>query len=172
MDSENSSNHHDDNDRHNGCDHTASKKKLIAELLLDVSKKKKLYHKKLLKLKRIEDISEAIIIASGTIAVSNILITIASINPITLIIGATFSSISTIGSAIKRVFELKAKGESCKTSFIQFSELERETKAMLAKNHMTSFEYSVLISDINHRISLIEDTAVPVSSTPRSNRSD
>ena len=116
----------------------SNKRELIYKTLADVSTKKKAYFKRMTKLKKVDDALEAVITGCGAVAVSSLIVTIATINPVTLIIGATFTSVSTIGGAMKRVYDVKGKYESCKTTFNQLSDLERESRAVLVRNHLES----------------------------------
>ena len=139
-----------------------NKRELIYKILGEVSIKKKTYFKKMAKLKRLDDSLEVVITGCGAVAVSSLIATIATINPVTLIIGAVFSSVSTVGGAMKRVYNTQGKYESCKTTFNQLSDLERESRAVLVRNHLESNDLQNLLDDINNRLSLIEDTACPI----------
>ena len=141
---------------------TSNTKDLIFKLLDEVQMKKAIYRKKMIRLKNLDDASEAILMACGAISVSNLFVTVATINPVTLIIGSVFASVNAVGSAIKRVVDVKAKFESCKTTVNQLSELDRETRAVLARNHLEKKDLQNILDDVNHRLSLIEDTALPI----------
>ena len=141
---------------------TSNTKDLILKLLDEVQFKKNIYRKKMVKLKNLDDTSEAILMACGAISVSNLFVTVDTINPVTLIIGSVFASVNAVGSAIKRVVDVKAKFESCKTTVNQMSELDRETRAVLARNHLEKKDLQNILDDVNHRLSLIEDTALPI----------
>ncbi len=138
------------------------KKELVKDLVDEMVYKKRLYELAMKKLKRKDDMSEAVIMGSGSIAISSLVITISTINPIALIVGTVFSSISTVGSAIKRVLSIREKYESCKTTYNQYSDLLRETRTILVKNHLSSEDLTNLLNDINNRISLIEDASIPL----------
>ena len=138
------------------------KKKLIEELLSEIKLKKKLYYKIMKKFKKYDDISEAILMGSSAIAVSSIFTTIVTINPITLIISATFASINSVGSAVKRVVNIREKHESYKTTYNQLSDLFRESRVILARNHLDSDDLDNLLNDISNRLSLIEDSSLPI----------
>ena len=86
-----------------------NKRELIYKILGEVSIKKKAYFKKMAKLKRLDDALEAVITGCGAVAVSSLVATIATINPITLIVGAVFTSVSTVGGAMKRVYNTQGK---------------------------------------------------------------
>ena len=139
-----------------------TKKQLIHSLLKDVSSKKKAYKKKMMKFKKINDAIEVIVTVLGAVAVSNLIATIAVINPITLLVGAVFASVSTIGGAVHKVYDLRGRYESCKTTYNQLSDLERESRAVLVKNHLESRDYQTLLDDINNRLSLIDDSSLPI----------
>ena len=137
-------------------------KDLILKLLDEVSVKKNIYRRKMIKLKRLDDTSEAILIACGAISVSNLFVTVATINPVTLLIGSVFASVNAVGGAIKRVIDVKAKYESCKTTYNQLSDLDRETRAVLVRNHLEKKDLQHILDDVNNRLSLIEDSALPI----------
>lgn len=139
------------------------KQELILELLAEVQSKRKRYLRRWTKLRKINDVTEMLLISCSSFAVSNLVVTLATINPITLIIGSAFSVISAIGNGCKSAYKLHEKLESLKTTYQQLSDLERETRAILSKNHMSDEEYENLLTDINHRFSLIEDTAIPMT---------
>ena len=141
---------------------TSNTKDLIFKLLDEVQMKKAIYRKKMIRLKNLDDASEAILMACGAISVSNLFVTVATINPVTLIIGSVFASVNAVGSAIKRVVDVKAKFESCKTTVNQLSDLDRETRAVLVRNHLEKKDLQNILDDVNHRLSLIEDSALPI----------
>ena len=141
---------------------TSNTKDLIFKLLDEVQFKKNIYRKKMVKLKNLDDTSEAILMACGAISVSNLFVSVATINPVTLIIGSVFASVNAVGSAIKRVVDVKAKFESCKTTVNQLSDLDRETRAVLVRNHLEKKDLQNILDDVNHRLSLIEDSALPI----------
>ena len=147
-------------------DSTTLTKELILKLLDEVSVKKQIYRKKMIKLKTLDDTSEAVLIACGAISVSNLFVTVATINPVTLLIGSVFASVNAVGGAIKRVIDVKAKYESCKTTYNQLSDLDRETRAVLVRNHLEKKDLQNILDDVNNRLSLIEDSALPVPIKP------
>jgi len=137
-------------------------KDIILALLDEVQQRKNVFRKKMVQLKKVDDITEAILMSCGAISISNLFVTVATINPVTLIIGSVFASVNTIGSAVKRVVDIKAKYESCKTTVNQLSDLERETRAVLARNHLEKKDLESILDDMNRRISLIEDSSLPL----------
>ena len=97
------------------------------------------------------------------ISVSNLFVTVATINPVTLIVGSVFASINAIGSAVKRVIDVKAKFESAKTTVNQLADLDRETRAVLSRNNLEKKDLQHILDDMIHRLSLIEDTSLPLT---------
>ena len=149
-------------------------KEMIINLLDEVQMKKKAYRKKMITYKKIDDVSEGILIGCGAISIPSLFVTVATINPITLIIGSVFASINGVGSAVKRVIDVKAKYESCKTTYNQLGDLDRETRAVLVRNHLEKKDLQNILDDIIHRLSLIEDSSLPIlikedSGTKKSN---
>ena len=137
-------------------------KDIILSLLDDVQNRKNIFRKKMVQLKKTDDITEAILMCCGAVSISNLFVSVATVNPVTLIIGSVFASINAVGSAVKRVIDIKAKFESCKTTVNQLSDLERETRAVLARNHLEKKDFESILDDMNMRISLIEDSSLPL----------
>ena len=138
------------------------KKAMILSLLDEIATKKKAYHKMMSKFKRKSDACEAFVTGMGAIAVSSLVVTLTTLNPITLILGASCSTASTVGGAVLKAIDYRGKFESCKTTYTNLADLERETRAVLVRNHLESRDYQNLIEDMNHRLSLIYDTANPI----------
>lgn len=107
------------------------------------------YYKKLLKVKKIRTISDTIILGSGTISSSAIMITLTTLNPITLIISAVFSSIATVAKALKNGLRVDEYIERLHTSYCQLNDLERDLKNSDNPD----------ITNFNSRLSQIEDTS-------------
>ena len=137
-------------------------KDVILALLDEVQQRKNVFRKKMVQLKKIDDTTEAILMSCGAISISNLFVTMATINPVTLIVGSVFATVNTVGSAVKRVVDIKAKFESCKTTVNQLSDLERETRAVLSRNHLEKKDLESILDDMNMRISLIEDSSLPL----------
>ena len=137
-------------------------KDIILALLDEVQHRKNIFRKKMVQLKKTDDITEAVLMCCGAVSISNLFVSVATVNPITLIIGSVFASVNAVGSAVKRVIDIKAKFESCKTTVNQLSDLERETRAVLARNHLEKKDFESILDDMNMRISLIEDSSLPL----------
>ena len=137
-------------------------KDIILALLDEVQQRKNVFRKKMVQLKKIDDTTEAILMSCGAISISNLFVTMATVNPVTLIVGSVFATVNTVGSAVKRVVDIKAKFESCKTTVNQLSDLERETRAVLSRNHLEKKDLESILDDMNMRISLIEDSSLPL----------
>ena len=75
-----------------------NKKQLINDLLTEVKAKRIKYHKKMVKYKKLDDMTEALLIGCNAIGVSSLFITLQNLN---MIIATTFSTIGSVGGAIK-----------------------------------------------------------------------
>ena len=139
------------------------KKELLDNILQSIVKRKKEYYKLMLKFKKVDDLTESFIIACGTISVSSLVTTMAMHNPTFLIVGTVFSSISTLSSAIKRSCNIILKYENFKTTYNQLSDLERDTRIVLVKNHLSSEDLTNLLNEVSQRLSLIEDSSIPIN---------
>ena len=137
-------------------------KDVILALLDEVQQRKNIFRKKMVQLKKIDDTTEAILMSCGAISISNLFVSVATVNPVTLIVGSVFATVNTVGSAVKRVVDIQSKFESCKTTVNQLSDLERETRAVLSRNHLEKKDLESILDDMNMRISLIEDSSLPL----------
>ena len=137
-------------------------KDVILALLDEVQQRKNVFRKKMVQLKKIDDTTEAILMSCGAISISNLFVSVATVNPVTLIVGSVFATVNTVGSAVKRVVDIQSKFESCKTTVNQLSDLERETRAVLSRNHLEKKDLESILDDMNMRISLIEDSSLPL----------
>ena len=137
-------------------------KDVILALLDEVQQRKNIFRKKMVQLKKIDDATEAILMSCGAISISNLFVSVATVNPVTLIVGSVFATVNTVGSAVKRVVDIQSKFESCKTTVNQLSDLERETRAVLSRNHLEKKDLESILDDMNMRISLIEDSSLPL----------
>jgi hypothetical protein len=136
------------------------KKKVLDELLNEIVKEKTKNKKLWRKYKKRDNNLKVSIHTCNAISISSIVSGIASINPIGIIIGLIFGSCSTIGSSINDSCNFNEKHYSCKSTACQLSDLEREIKAVLIRNHLTSSQIDTLIDDTNHRLSLIQDSSI------------
>ena len=91
-------------------------------------------------------------------------------NPPTLLIGSILTTISSVSSAVKRVVGIQAKTEQCKTSYNQLTDLLRETKIILIRNYMDSNDYQNLLTNVSSRLSLIDDSSLPIKMLPETNK--
>jgi hypothetical protein len=134
-----------------------SKKKLIYSLLNKINASKRLHKKRSAKYKKIDDVTDGILTFCSTATVSTIMLSILSANPIALVVSAAFSTVSMIGGSVKKAINIKEKWAESKNSYSQLSDLSREISITLAKNHLSSTDLDNLLTDIHHRLGLIED---------------
>ena len=139
------------------------KREYIKNLLNDITDFKTMYSSKMRSYKRKDDIFESLLMGCSTIATTNAIFTLSVPNPATLIICASFGIAGTLLTGLSRALSIKSRYESYRTSFNQYSDLEREIRAVLVKNHLDSQDLEILIIDVGHRLSLIEDTSININ---------
>lgn len=142
------------------------KYKLVSEIKDEVSLMKKKYRYRMIKYKRLDNYCEITVNVCNGIAVSSMIITIALIGTpyasfVSLGIGTTFTFISSILSVLKKSLDYSSKYQSCRTTYNQLSQLERDIKEVLIKNNLSSEDIQILLHEINVRLSMIEDTSMP-----------
>jgi len=142
---------------------SSEKQVLLNNLIKEIDSKKNLYEQKTIKLKNIDSILEMIISFMSVSSTSVLIIGLTHLNPILLITGTVLSSLSGILNAVKNVSGIQRKIEIHKTTYLNLKELSRESKIILARNHLTSDDKINLLNDISNRLSLIDDSSIPIT---------
>lgn len=122
------------------------------------------YKKKLLRNKKIHNVTEFIIVSCGTIATTSLFVTLSVVNPITLIVGAVFSSISTITKTIKTSLKFEDGIQKLHICICSLSDLERDIHLIMNEDIDEQF----YLDSFNKRISIIEDSMPAIKINSRS----
>jgi len=136
------------------------KKQEILKILDEIKEQSKLNKKKSSKYRRLHNGSNALINFSNACGISSLITTIASFNPVPLIIGSACMSISTITSATSNALSFNDKYIICRTTYTQLEDLNRQVRSQLLKNHLTSEQYDEILEEMAHTISLINDSSI------------
>ena len=96
----------------------------------------------------------------NAVSISSLITSVATINPFTLIVGLSCGSMSTIGSAINDSMNYDTKYQTTRTTYLQLSNLEREIRHILLKNHLSSEDLDELIENIDNKLGLINDSSL------------
>ena len=135
------------------------KKKLILDLLEEVVAEKNKQKLQSIKFRKRNNFLKTLTHFSNAISVSSLLSSFAT-NIIGIIIGSSCATISTMTTVINDSCNNQMKYLTSKTTYNQLSNLERETRASLIRNHLTTTQFDDMLSDLNHQISLINDTII------------
>lgn len=138
-------------------DSVKNKKALIDKLLEEIVCEKNKQKKQLIKYRRRNNFLKGLTHFANAISVSSLLSSFAT-NIIGVIIGASCATISTSASAINDGQNNQDKHLTSRTTYNQLSNLERNTRAQLIRNHLSSQQIDDMVSDINHQLALINDT--------------
>ena len=113
------------------------------------------YKKRVLRNKKIHNVSEFIVVSFGTVATTSLFITLTAVNPITLIVGAIFSSISTLTKTIKTSLKFEDVMQKLHVCVCQLSDLERDIHLVMNDKNIDEQFY---LDNFNKRLSIIEDS--------------
>ena len=130
--------------------------KMLGEIVDEKNKNKKLF----IKYRRRNNFLKTVCHGANAISVSSLITSVATLNPIGGIIGLIFGSCSAVGSAVNDSLSNLDKYLTTRTTWQQYSNLEREIRSVLLKNHLSSEDLDDLIEDTNHKISLIQDSSL------------
>ena len=143
---------------------TPRKKKidLIQNHLIDMDKRKDAFYRKFRRYRRIARWTDTAILAVSTVCTTSLFIQFIG-NTNIMFVSAILSSLATVGSAVTRVCNWSGRWISAQTSWLQYTDLSRDVRNRLNRSP-TSEELDVLLNEINSRLGLIEDQALPLSS--------
>lgn len=137
-------------------DRVVFKRKLVNKLLSHIEKKKAVHKKIAFKYKRLDDFTAAIIVTFSAATLSSLILDYISQDPSMKLVSTVLGSISTVGSAVKQASKITDRWANSRTTYTQLSDLSREVTIQLGKDHLTSSEIDVMLTDLHHRLSLIE----------------
>jgi hypothetical protein len=138
------------------------KQELLQKIYYKVKKQRQLYFKKTNQFRRLNSLSSVLIIGSGTIATTSLILSFSVIGVPLLLVSLVSSSVSTLSTALKRATRIQNKYEQFKTAYLSYSDIERELKLKLTMK-LDDSEMNLIIGDINDRLSLVEINAPTVS---------
>lgn len=141
----------------NDLDPIKTKKVLIDKLLNEICIEKDKQKRQLIKYRRRNNFLKGLTHFANAISVSSLLSSFAT-NIIGVIIGSACATISTSASAVNDGQNNQDKHLSSRTTYNQLSNLERNTRAQLIRNHLDSQQIDDMVQDINHQLALINDT--------------
>tara|TARA_R110002153_G_scaffold217827_1_gene370292 strand:- start:310 stop:750 length:441 start_codon:yes stop_codon:yes gene_type:complete len=135
---------------------------LIKNQLAEIKALKEKHSIKSDKLKKSNDILDVVIIASGSISTSVMIIGLSSLNPILIAVGTGFGFISTFLGVINKTLDFQGKYLNHKNTANCLSDLYRDCNIVLAKNGLSTNDREHLQNDIAHRLSIIENSSIPL----------
>lgn len=145
----------------------SEKQVLLNNLIKEIDTKKNLYETQTIKLKKIDNMLDMIISGLSVASTTTLIMGLSHINPVLLLIGTISGAVSSIISTVKNVSGIKRKIEVHRSTFLNLKELSRESKIILARNHLTSDDKITLLNDISHRLSLIDDSSIIITERVR-----
>lgn len=131
---------------------------ILRKIIDDCRKKVKLHKKKFKKLKKIDDVLDAMnaFLTGGSISCTVIGMQL----PPLLIVSASLSGTAFIISRVQDKYNLKRRYEQHKITIQQYQGLVREILSVMTKNNLSAEEYQSYVEEIYDKISLIEDTSI------------
>jgi hypothetical protein len=136
------------------------KKKLINELLDDIVKQKTDNYKLYTKYRKRFNFFSCCVNTTNAVSVSSLISSLPTANPIGLAIGTGCAGLSSIGSAMNTSMNNQDKFLTCRNSYNQLGDLERSIRARILHNHLSSKDCDNIIEELNHTISLINDSSL------------
>lgn len=136
------------------------KKKLINELLNDVVNQKMQNYKLYTKYRKRHNFFSCCINTTNAVSVSSLISSLPTANPIGLAVGTGCAGLSSIGSAINTSMNNQDKYLTSRNSYNQLGDLERTIRSQLVRNHLSSKDCDDMINELNHTISLINDSSL------------
>ena len=133
---------------------------MMREILSDIKLRQKKHSIISKRFKNINTFMKAIINGLNAVSITSLVISLT--NPFTLIISIITTSISSVGTAILSAIDIDSKFHIHNMSQLQYIDLYRDINARLVKNHLSSIDLDILLSELNNRLSLVEDSSLPI----------
>lgn len=135
---------------------------LIKNQLAEIKELQGRHQKKSDKCKKINDILDVIVIASGSISTSLMIIGLSHMNPVFIGIGTGFGFVSTFISVISKTLDYNGKHLTYKSTANSLSDIYRDTNITLGKNGLSNDDKAHMLNDISHRLSILENNSLPI----------
>ena len=135
---------------------------LIKNQLNEIKILKEKHSKMSDKLKKINDILDVIIISTGSVSTSMMIIGLSSLSPILIAIGTGLGFVSTSLGIINKTLDFQGKYLNHKNTANCLNDLYRDTNITLGKNGLSSDDKAHILNDLAHRLSIIENSALPL----------
>ena len=135
---------------------------LIKNQLTEIKVLQKKHSIKSDKLKKTNDILDVVIIATGSISTSIMVIGLSSLNPVLIAVGTGFGFISTFLGVINKTLDFQGKYLNHKNTANCLNDLYRDSNIVLGKNGLSTDDKAHLLNDIAHRLSIIENSSLPL----------
>lgn len=139
-----------------------NKRKILSDKVLSGISLKDKYFNVMCTYNKINDRLELVTLTSSTIGTTLIISSIATINPIMLIVSSVFCGVSTLTGSIQKGMNTKNKYESYRNTYLQLYNLTNEYTAKLIQNNLSSDEYDELTEHYNQLFNLIIESSLPI----------
>jgi hypothetical protein len=135
---------------------------LIKNQLSDIKILKEKHQTKSDKCKKISDFLDVVIIATGSVSTSLMIIGLSHMNPIFIGVGTALGFVSTFVSVVNKTLDYNGKALIYKSTANSLSDIYRDTNITLGKNGLSTDDKAHMLNDINHRLSIIENNSLPI----------
>lgn len=135
---------------------------LIKDTLKDLKYRKQRHSILHNKYRKMNTIIKMVVNALNAVSVCSMVLTFTPISNMILLGALSATSTSSVLSAVSSATDLDEKISSHNTSCLQYNDIYRETQALVLRNGLSSQDLDVLISQMNEKISLIEDRSLPI----------
>ena len=139
-----------------------SKTTLIKTILSDIWGRRNKHYKKYSKNRKINTFIKILINGLNATSVCSLILSLSPLSPIVIILALSTTTLSGIISAVFSSMNIDSKINSHNTSNLQYNNLYRDISARLLRNGLNSADLDLLLNEINMRISLIEDSSLPI----------
>jgi hypothetical protein len=137
------------------------KKILIEQMLIDTRSKKEQYIIHMHRYKKVNNITEILMIIFTTLAAGSSTIRLVLNERYTSILSVFFSAMSGLFAILRRISDIGKQTDSYKNTYLQLSELERYIQNVLVQTPNPS-QYNSIINEINLKTSFIESISIPI----------
>lgn len=133
------------------------KKKIINDFINDIEIKKSFHFNKYKRYRNIDNSSKIAISLLNGVSITSIIIAMGPQLPLIMIITLCSTSIAGLISIIRQASNISYKLNTHHITLQQYTDLLRDIRLKIIRNHLESHDYDTMIENINIRLSIIED---------------
>jgi hypothetical protein len=139
-----------------------AKVEMIQRILSETETRKSTHYKQFRRMKYWSSAINMAINGSNAISVCSLVLSFVPSDPHFVIVALVATTTSSFVSALSTSYDLETRVHSHQTSYLQYKDICRDMAARLFRNGLSSQDLDAMLTELNTRISLVDDSSLPI----------